>query len=299
MAYGVCAYQPTLITAGEADLIAALGRVRTLAARPTSGASIIGVHLEGPFLSPERAGTHPIEHLRAPDIRLLERLLNAGPVRMMTIAAELPGADELIAMCVKRGVTVSLGHSCADADVAARAFRAGARAVTHVFNAMDPMSARAPGLAGAALATDGVTVQLIADGIHVADDMIRVAFAAARGRCSLVSDAMAALACGTAPIASEMSRSLSSDGVARRADGTLAGSVARLVDGLTHLIRIGVDLLDAIDAVSACPARLLGTRQFGFLRRGARADLLVIDEDGGPQRVVIAGCDQHSMEPAA
>ena len=124
---GVTAYLPTLITADPDDMLTALGRIAALGGRH-AGASIIGVHLEGPFLSRERSGAHPLEYLRIPDRALLEQLLDAGPVRMVTLAPELPGADELIELCVRRGIVVSFGHSEASADEAARGFASGATA---------------------------------------------------------------------------------------------------------------------------------------------------------------------------
>ncbi len=114
---------------------------------------------------------------------------------MITIAPELPGALELIAASVSRGVTVSLGHSAASGDEATRGFEAGASTVTHLFNAMEPLSARSPGLAGVALARPGVVVQFIADGLHVERDMMRLILASAAGRCVVVTDALAAAAC--------------------------------------------------------------------------------------------------------
>jgi N-acetylglucosamine-6-phosphate deacetylase len=287
---GVIAYLPTLITGDPDDMLTALRRIAAVGDRD-GGASIIGVHLEGPFLSLERRGAHPVEHLRTPDRALLERLLHAGPVRMITLAPELPGADELIELCVRRGIVVSLGHSEASADDAARGFAAGATAVTHLFNAMAPIAGRAPGLAGAALATDGLAIQLIADGVHVSDELIRVAFHAASGRCSLVSDAIAAAALGDGDYRLGSLEIEVRGGVARRADGTLAGSAGRLCDGLVRLGRLGIDRLDAIAAVTARPAALLGASRFGTLERGGSADVLVVDDQLALQRVVASGKD--------
>ena len=288
---GVFAYLPTLITSDVDLMLAALRRVAALGERPARGASIIGVHLEGPFLSPERAGAHPAEYLRLPSVPLLDLLLAAGPVRMVTLAPELPGALELIEMCVGRGIVVSLGHSNATSDEAARAFAAGASAITHLFNAMAPIGGRAPGLAGTALATDGVGIQLIADGAHVSDELIRLAFAAAPGRCSLVSDAIAAAGLGdgdyrVGSVAIEVR-----DGIARRADRTLAGSAARLRDGLARLAELGIDRGHAITAVTARPASLVGASEFGVLERGGRADVLVIDDELRLQRVFASGIE--------
>ena len=140
---GVLAYQPTLISSEAGRTRAAEERIAELTGREPDGARILGIHLEGPFLSPLRAGTHPPERLAQPDLALLMSLLNAGPVTMVTLAPELPGALELVAECRRQGVVVSFGHSDADAEQARRGFEAGGQAVTHVFNAMSPVSARA------------------------------------------------------------------------------------------------------------------------------------------------------------
>ncbi|HEY5010539.1 MAG TPA: N-acetylmuramic acid 6-phosphate etherase, partial [Acidimicrobiales bacterium] len=172
---GVVAYQPTLITSEFDQTRQAAERLRAARETRIDGAFILPVHLEGPFLSPERAGTHPLSLLRAPDLELLGRLLDLPDVGFITIAPELPGALDLIAECRRRGVSVSLGHSAANAVEAERGFAAGATTVTHLYNAMEPMSARSAGLAGAALTRSDVTIQFIADGLHVEDAMMRLA----------------------------------------------------------------------------------------------------------------------------
>ena len=161
---------------------------------PTDGDEprILGVHLEGPFLSPRRLGTHGAAARRDPDPALLDRLLDGGPVRLMTLAPELPGADALILRLLERGVTVSLGHSDATAEQANAAFDLGVRTVTHLFNAMRPFMHRDPGIVGAALARDDVIVQLILDGVHLASETATVALRAAPGRVALVTDSIAA-----------------------------------------------------------------------------------------------------------
>ncbi len=274
---GVAAYQPTLISSAEPDTVAALARLAEAQRRGAFGAQIVGVHLEGPFLSPERAGAHPAEHLRAPDPELLERLLDAGPVTAVTLAPELPGALELIELCGRRGAAVWLGHSEATAKEARRAFSAGAKAVTHIFNAMRPISAREPGLAGVALTTRGIAIQLIGDGVHVSDELVRVAFAAGAGRCSLVSDAVAAAGLPDGEYRLGDSTLVVSGGVSRRQDGVLAGSTARLADGLAHLASLGIEPAEAIAAVTERPADLVGAAT--RLEPGAPADLLVVDDD--------------------
>src|SRR5215831_5330461 len=165
---GVTAYLPTLITSPEQQILAAMREVPVDETRPR----ILGMHLEGPFLSPNRLGTHEASSRRDPDLALLERLLDAGPVRMMTLAPELPGAFALIDRLLERGVTVSLGHTDATAEQANAAFDRGAKSVTHLFNAMRPFFHRDPGIVGAALSRDDVIVAMIVDGIHLAPETV-------------------------------------------------------------------------------------------------------------------------------
>src|SRR5690242_2681876 len=179
--YGVTAYLPTLITSPETQVLAAMREVPRDETRPR----ILGMHLEGPFLSPNRLGTHEASSRRDPDPALLERLLDAGPVRLMTLAPELPGAFALIDRLLERGVTVSLGHTDATAEQANAAFDRGAKSVTHLFNAMRPFFHRDPGIVGAALSRDDVIVAMIVDGIHLAPETVRTVWRAARERVTL------------------------------------------------------------------------------------------------------------------
>ena len=186
---GVTAYQPTLITAPEDSLLAAL---REVPLGEQAGPRILGVHLEGPFLSPARLGAHPAAARRDPDRELLERLLAAGPVSHMTLAPELPGALELVDLLHARGIVVSCGHTDATAAEAHAAFDRGVGTVTHLFNAMRPLGHRDPGIAGAALVRDDVIVQVILDGHHLARETAQLVWRTAAGRVALVTDAIAA-----------------------------------------------------------------------------------------------------------
>jgi N-acetylglucosamine-6-phosphate deacetylase len=270
---GVTAFQPTFITAPEVDLIAALAEIPAAA-----GPRILGAHLEGPFLSADRLGAHPALARRDPDLALLGRLLEAGPVSQMTLAPELEGALELIDALQKRGVVVSCGHSNATAAEAALAFDRGVRTVTHLFNAMRPFSHRDPGLAGAALARDDVIVQLILDGHHLADETAAVVWKAAAGRVALVTDAMAATGVGEGSFHLGGVGVEVRDGVARRAeDGVLAGSVTTLLDGIRRLHALGAPLPEAVAAATSVPARIAG-RVDGTLRAGGNADIVILDD---------------------
>ena len=221
---GVTAFQPTLITAPEAELVAALAEVAR-ADRPTDRRRPPG----GPVPLSLRLGAHPVTARRDPDAGLLERLLAAGHVSEMTLAPELDGALELIDVLNAHGVVVSCGHSDATAEQANRAFDRGAATVTHLFNAMRPLGHRDPGIAGAALARDDVVVQLILDGHHLAEETARVVWRAAAGRIALVSDAVAAAGIGDGSFRLGSVEVEVRDGVVRRDDGVLAGSSSTLV----------------------------------------------------------------------
>jgi N-acetylglucosamine-6-phosphate deacetylase len=291
---GVLAYQPTLISGDPEVTAAAVACVTDVASRrrlsgPSLGAFILGAHLEGPFLSSSRAGTHPVERLQQPDLELARRLLAAGHVTMVTLAPELPGAIELTTWLTGRGIVVSLGHSAASAAQAAAAVDAGASVVTHLYNAMAPISARSPGLAGLALTDGRVRVQLISDGGHVADELIRLAFLAAPRRCSLVSDATSLSGGG------EGGRMLGDvpitlvQGVARRADGTIAGGASTLLEAVQRLASLSFGIATALAAVTELPARVLDRQDIGHLRPGGAANLVVLDDSLALRQVVING----------
>src|SRR6266571_1861617 len=284
---GVTAYQPTFITSPEEELTAALREV------PRNGAAprILGAHLEGPFIAPERLGTHPVDSRRDPDCALLERLLQAGPVSHVTLAPELPGAFELMELLRQRGVTVSCGHSNATAAEAREAFARGANTVTHIFNAMRPFAAREPGLAGAALVSSNVLVQIILDGVHLADDTARLVWQAAGGRVALVTDAIAAAGAGDGSYTLAGIDFEVENGVARRADSVLAGSTVPMIEALRNLVALGAPLAAALSAASEVPARIAGRPELGTLQPGSAADVVVLDDRLEIQRVIAAGED--------
>jgi N-acetylglucosamine-6-phosphate deacetylase len=282
---GVTAFQPTFITAPEVDLAAALQTMPTAGCGPR----IIGAHLEGPFLSPRRLGAHDAEGCRAPDLALLRRLLEAGPVSEMTLAPELHGAFELIDELVGRGVTVSCGHSDATAAEAHLAFDRGAHTVTHLFNAMRPSVPRDPGIAMAALTRSDVTVQVIVDGHHLASETVLVAWQAAAGRFALVTDAVGAAGMADGRYALGGTEVVAEGGVVRRADGTLAGSALTMIQAVRNLHGLGAELEDALAAASTVPARIVGRADLGRLGVGAAADIVVLDDRLEVRRVLVQG----------
>jgi N-acetylglucosamine-6-phosphate deacetylase len=274
LAAGVTAYQPTFITAPEEMLLDAL---RAMPANG-SGPRIIGAHLDGPFLSPQRLGTHPPEHRRDPDVALFDRYLEAGRVTTLTLAPELPGADALVRRARERGVVVGAGHTNATAEQAHTAFDHGVTTVSHIFNAMRPFTQRDPGVSGAALARQDVVVQMIVDGRHLADETVRLVWAVAGGRVALVSDATAAAGAGPGTYRLGAVEISVTNGVPLRADGVIAGTALTMIDAVRNLHALGVPLADAVAAATAVPARLLGRDDLGRLEVGGAAAFVVLDD---------------------
>jgi N-acetylglucosamine-6-phosphate deacetylase len=282
---GVTGYLPTFISAPEEDLLAALGSVPL----DPGGARVLGVHLEGPFLSSKRLGIHAPSARRDPDAALLERLLGAGPVRLMTLAPELPGADALIDLLLLRGVAVSCGHTDATAAEATEAFNRGARSVTHLFNAMRPFRHRDPGLAGTALARDDVVVQIILDGVHLAEETARVVWQSAAGRVALVTDAVAGAGMPDGAYFLAGSEIEVREGVVRGNGDVLAGSTLTMIEAVRNLHGLGITLSEAVGAATAVPARVLGLPTLGRLDVELPADLVVLDDNLEIERVCVGG----------
>ena len=286
-ATGVVAYQPTFISSPVEAVRAALAEAGGAArgGRP----ELVGVHLEGPFLSERWRGAHDARNLLAPDVALAESLCDAGPVTMVTLAPELPGGLELVRALVARGVVVSLGHSDADAESARAAFDAGARAVTHVHNAQRRWAARDPGLPGAALVDPRATVMAIVDGVHLAPETSLAAWLTARERLCLVTDAIAAAGMGDGEYALG-DRAVRVEGAAcRLADGTLAGSVLTMDRAVRNLVALGVGFEDAVAAATVAPARLLRRDDLGVLRIGGPAHVCVLDDRLEVVRTLVGG----------
>ncbi len=287
LAQGVTTWCPTIVTAPLDALEASLARIAAAAARrPGARPEIAGAHLEGPFLGV--GGAHRPEFVRDEvDRRWLESL--GDRVRILTLAPELPGAFDAIAALSAQGVLVSLGHSACTAEVAREATDAGARLVTHLGNAMGPLHQRAPGLLGAALADDRLSVSLIADLVHTHPVFLRMAFTAKTSRSvALVTDAVATSMAPSPSPPTTGSASPPAPGPPRLADGTLAGSALTMERAVSNVVfHSGVTLADAVQAASTTPARLLGLDDRGALAPGRRADLVALQAAGdGGWRVV-------------
>ncbi len=258
--FGVSAFLPTLVSPSWP--IVDRARAAFIAGPPAGyrGADVLGWHVEGPFLAPVRAGAHALESLRDPDPGAVRDWSPASGVRIATLAPELPDALDVVDVLVANGVVVSAGHSDASFAEARAGFDAGIRFVTHLFNAMAPLDHREPGLAGAALADERVTIGLIADGLHVHPALVAlVRRTVGPERLAIVSDAIDALGmppgrhrlAGRVVVVDETS--------ARLENGVLAGCVVGLEEGVGNLARFaGIEAADARIAATIVPARLLG-----------------------------------------
>lgn len=289
--HGTTALLATTVAAEIAALQMALGAIAACAtgsageAVPRDGAIVLGAHLEGPFLSPKRPGAMDPAVFAVPDGRALQRLLSAaGPaLRIMTLAPELPGALELIESLIGAGVVASLGHSDATYAEASAGVRAGARAATHLFNAMRPFHHREPGVLGAVLDLPEVSCEFICDGVHAEPAALRVAYRA-KGRqgVRLVTDAMQAAGMPDGEYLLGTSRVLVTRGRATLADGdSIAGSTLTMDVAVANSVRfLGLTMEEAAVLASTNPARLLGIdERKGAVAPGMDADLVVLDDE--------------------
>lgn len=276
---GATRFLPTLITADPATTRAAIEAVAC--ARAEGLAGLAGLHLEGPHLAQARKGVHSADLIR-PMSAEDEALYIAAAARVghlkITLAPETVPPEQ-IARLVAAGIRVSLGHSDCDYDSAMAAARAGARMVTHLFNAMSPLTSRAPGLVGAALDCPELAVGVIADGVHSHPASLRAALAAKRGPAYLVSDCMAPAGSAITGFTLDGQRITRQNGRLTRADGTLAGADIDMAASLRLLTgQIGLPLSTALQMSAAAPARAMGLEP-ADLRPGAPADIVHLSED--------------------
>jgi N-acetylglucosamine-6-phosphate deacetylase len=288
-AHGTTTVMASLVSAPIDELVAAVASLAPL----VSDGIVAGVHLEGPFISAAHCGAHDPRHLRAPEPAQVDRLLDAPPgvIRMMTVAPELVGGMAAIGRLVAGGVTAAIGHTNASYEETAAAIALGATVATHLFNGMPPIHHRAPGPVLACLAAPAVAIELIADGIHLHEAVVKQVQEIAGARTVLITDAMSAAGVG--------------DGIYRLGDravdvrggevrlvsnGALAGSVLTLDRALRNAVRFGVPWLSALEAVTVAPARAVGLDdKAGVLAPGRRADLVVLDADLEVEGVLAAG----------
>src|SRR5262245_2369172 len=301
-ATGTTSFVPTIITAPLSQLTATLRSARDFVpGLPSDGARVLGVHVEGPFISPERRGAHNPAWITDPTPAAVAELIEAGRglLRLVTLAPERPGALAAIEQLTEAGVLVSVGHSDARADQVAAAADRGARMVTHLFNAQRPLGHREPGVVGQALTDSRLTSGLIVDLHHVAAPVCGLAFRAAPGRIALVTDAAAPA--GRPPgeylLGGEPVTLPAADGAPPvRADGTIAGSALRLDVAVGNAVACGVPLAAAVAAATSIPADLIGRPDLGRLAAGAVADLVWLGPDLRTRATWLGGRLVHAAD---
>ena len=288
---GITAYLPTIISSPESLYEEALPEIGH-ACRSSEGARVLGVHLEGPFISLDKRGAHAAAHVLPPKEELLAHLLDLGPVRMVTLAPELNGAEGLMALAAGRGVVVSAGHSDVAFEPAYGSFDGPVAGVTHLFNAMSAMHHREPGLPGAAFAHPRVVCGLIADGLHVHPEMIGLAFRMlGPDRLCLVTDSIAAAGAPDGEYSLATRTVFSGGGVPRLGSGAIAGSVLTMNEAFKNILAFtGCTVPEAARMASTAAARLVGEgRRKGRLVPGYDADATVLAPDLSVEAVWRAG----------
>ena len=291
--FGTTALLPTLITDSPAVTAKAVASVKQAIAGHAPGC--LGIHLEGPFLSPERRGAHDANLMRSMTEADVEEILSLGIETVLTTVSPNRVAPAIIRRLVQGGVIVSLGHSDATYDQIMKAVDAGARGVTHLFNAMSPLTHRAPGLVGGALDAGELWCGLIADGHHVHPAAIGIALRAKRlpGRIFLVTDAMSTVGSDQQTITLNGRTVWRRNGALELEDGTLAGSDLDMMSAVRYLVQqVGVELGEALRMASSYPAEFLKRSDLGRIAAGARADLVHVDDDLTAKAVWRAGAQR-------
>lgn len=291
LGHGTTGMLASLAAAPLNDLHVAVAAIADVTA--SSGGRLLGSHLEGPFLSHERRGAQDEASLLAPSQRILQSLIAAGrgTVRMVTLAPELPGALELIALANESNVVVAFGHTAATYEATIAAIAAGASVATHLFNGMSPLHHREPGAVGAALDRREVVCEVIADLVHLHPAVIRAIFRI-KGAASvaLVTDAVAVAGIGAGDHVIGHVEATVSGGTVTRSSGSLAGSSLTMSAAVSGAVRVGVSLHDAVQAATATPARVLGIQdEVGTIEVGKRADLVALGDDGSVEGVISSG----------
>jgi N-acetylglucosamine-6-phosphate deacetylase len=276
--YGVTSFLPTIITSPLTAVDAAQEIITGSPPKGFQGATPLGLHIEGPFLHPDKKGAHNPAYLQLPTAAKVANWSPKNGVKLVTLAPELDGALQIVRLLTERGVVVSAGHSTATVAQAQAGFEAGIRYGTHLFNAMPPLHHRDPGLVGALLADQRATVGLIVDGEHVHSELVRLVWQmVGNGRLNLVTDAMAALGMPPGRYALSDHEVIVDETTARLPSGTLAGSLLTMDTAVRNLITFtGCTLAEALPTVTSTPANLLGLPHKGRIAPTCDADLVLL-----------------------
>jgi N-acetylglucosamine-6-phosphate deacetylase len=266
---------------------------------------VLGVHVEGPFISPERRGVHDVSFMVEPNAANLDALLAdsvaAAQITMVTLAPELPSAIDAIRRLTASGIVVSVGHSDALGSQVHDAVLAGARMVTHIFNAQRGFSHREPGVSGQALYEPTMTIGLIADFQHVSPEACAITMNAAPGRVALVTDAVApaGMPPGIYELGGQRISVAPGEPLARNLDGTIAGAAIFLDQAVRNLVGIGRNVAEVLSAASTVPADVLSRHDLGRLAPGTQADIVWWSDDLHPLRTWVGGTEVFRAEELA
>jgi len=290
--HGVTAFLATTTTGSPEATMAALRNVAEVMGAGTGGAALLGAHLEGPYLNSRRAGAQNSSYIRDPDPGEYRDLLGTGVVRLVTLAPELPGSEDLIRFALAQGAVVSAGHTLASYQEMCRAVELGVTQVTHLFNGMEPLHHRRPGAVGAALVMDRLRCQLIADQVHVHPPVLDLVFRlkGADG-VILITDAMRAAAMPDGQYDLGALTVTVQEGVVRLPDGALAGSTLTLERALANMMACAnLSLPKALPMATSTPARALGLEaRKGAILAGRDADLIVLGDGLKVRQTMVAG----------
>ena len=286
---GVTSFLPTAISWPAERYAEFVGAIKE--ASSSSGATILGAHIEGPFLSLARKGAHDPANLQPVNLELTERLVGSGMVRVMTLAPELTRAKEAIRLLRDGGVVASAGHTDATYEEMLRAIDAGLPMGTHLYNAMSSFEHRAPGAVGALLTDDRVRVGIVADGVHVHEGALRLAYQQkGPGGLALVTDAMEAAGMAEGEYELSGRKVRLENGSVRLPDGTLAGSALTMDQAVRNALKfMGIPLEDAVRMASESPAEILSLSEKGRVVPRADADLVVLSPEGRVEETIVAG----------
>lgn len=299
--HGVTSYCPTTVTAPMDATLSALQNLgKAIAGDRNDGHHVrgtrarpVGIHLEGPFISSDKCGVHPLADIQKPSVEVFEKFWDASgeTLKVMTIAPELPGATEVIQVASKRNVVASMGHSNAESAAAKAGIAAGARHATHTFNAMRSLNHRDPGILGVVLTDDDVSADIVVDGVHVAPEIVKL-FLAAKGRheAVLITDAISATGMPDG-VYRLGSFEVEVEGDRCTVDGKIAGSVLTMDAAVRNVMKFaGWNLVQAVRLASENPARVLGIQEKkGDISKGMDADIVVLTQTGEVIKTIVGG----------
>lgn len=291
---GITSFVPALISSPDDVTETYLRNGAAYMDTEPTGSRMIGMYLEGPFLSQQYKGAHDPAVLQMPNLEKLQRWqgIAQGRIVKMIIAPELPGAGEVIRWGAQHGISMEIGHSGATYEEAMEGIRQGATVATHTFNAMAPLTHRNPGILGAVLTEDAVTCELICDFGHVAPPVVKLVIKAkGYDRVDIVSDSHMSAGMGDGTYVQPDGRTITvKNGLAYLENGTILGSASTILDGLRHVVSLGVPLGEAVKMASTNPARTAGQLdEIGTIAVGKRADLVVLDKDLQVCRTYVGG----------